>query len=120
MSYDRVRIRINQLPGGWLERRQAEELDLIEEFEITCCSLYTHGHHVVLVAGNNHGFEELFLFDNGTEAQEFFDQGFLDWDSFPDGAGEGCGFQEVSLFQCGYRIATKSSQPTRRAEVSHE
>lgn len=117
MSFNRVWIRVDELPGGWLERHQADELGLREEFEVTCYDLETRGHHVVLRAGQGHSFDEVFFFKSNTDAQEFFDHGFLKWESFIANDDEGCGFLEVSLHSGAHLIATKSSAPTIRIGV---
>jgi hypothetical protein len=120
MNFNRVWIRVHELPGGWLERHQADALDLREQFEITCYGLETHGHHVVLRAGQGHSFDEIFFFKSSTDAQEFFDHGFLKWESFIANDPEGCGFLEVSLHSGAHLIATKSSAPTIRIGVRNE
>ena len=120
MKFNRVWIRVDELPGGWLERHQADELGLREEFEVTCYGLETHGHHVVLRAGQGHSFDEIFFFKSSTDAQEFFDHGFLKWESFIANDPEGCGFLEVSLHSGAHLIATKSSAPTIRIGVRNE
>jgi hypothetical protein len=119
MSYDRIRIRTCQYPTGWLERRQAATMDLNEQFELTFIRLYAQGHFVVLVAGKNYCFDELFLFETAAEATDCYDSGFVMWESYI-GDDEGCGFQEVSLYRGGHMVATKSCAPTKRNEVQHE
>jgi hypothetical protein len=120
MRYDRVRIRFNQDPRTvWRERSQAEENNVGEEFDAFCDALYTQGTYVVLVAGKNYCFDELFLFADVAEAWEFYDHGFQAWESFPEGDNEGYGFQEVSLYERGRRIATKSCEPTTRTVDDH-
>ena len=111
MSFNRVWIRVHELPGGWLERHQADALDLREQFEITCYGLETHGHHVVLRAGQGHSFDEIFFFKSSTDAQEFFDHGFLKWESFIANYAS-FGFGQISLYQAGKRVASKSCSPT--------
>jgi len=120
MSYDRVRIRVNQDPGsGWLERSEFERLNVGEGFDAICNGLYTEGAHVLLVAGKNYCFDELFLFKDVAQAREFYNHGFQAWESFPEGDNEGYGFQEVSLYECGRRIATKSCEPTTLTGDDH-
>ena len=117
MSYDKTWIQHIGQPGAWLERRQAENINLSSEFETICNRLYTEGNFVVLSAGKNFMRDELFLFETATDAQEFFDRGFRDWESFVDDADEGSGFWEISLYQGGQRVATKSCEPTERTGV---
>jgi hypothetical protein len=74
-------------------------MGLREEFHALYNRLYKQGHYVVLSAGNNCLFDELFLFEDASNAKTFFESGFLAWESFVEGDEEGCGFQEVSLYQ---------------------
>lgn len=117
MSYDRIWIRTDQHPGGWLERSQAEKLGLSHEFATTFNRLYTQGHFVVLEAGKNYACDELFLIETGADAQDFYDRGFMNWESFIGDDDEGCGFQEVALYRGGHLVATKSCAPSKRTEV---
>jgi hypothetical protein len=91
MSFDRVWIRSNQHPGGWLESSQAEKLNISSDFGMACERLFTQGHYVVLEAGKNFTFDQLFLFETGIDAQDFFDRGFMKWESFIGEDEEGCG-----------------------------
>src|SRR5436305_335815 len=120
MSYDRIWIHTDRHPNGWLERRHAATTNLSEQFALTCSRLYGQGHYVVLVAGNNHCDDALFLFETEAEAKEFYDSGFVKFESFIGSDDEGCGFQEVSLYGAGHMVATKSYASTRRTEVQHE
>ena len=61
--------------------------------------LHAQGHFVVLVAGKNFLSDELFLFEAATDAQEFYDRGFMKWESFIGDDDEGCGFLLVSLYR---------------------
>ena len=115
MSYDRIYIRTSQHPSGLLERRQAARMNLSEHFELTYNRLHALGNFVVLSAGKNFLFDELFLFEGASDAAAFYDSGFMKWESFPEQDDEGCGFQEVSLYRGGRRVATKSCEPTKRA-----
>src|SRR5665213_1142535 len=108
MSSDRIWVQSSEHPGGWLERRTAEKRDLGNEFEGHFNRLYAQGHYVVLVAGKNYCFDELFLFETGADAQHFYSKGFANWESFIGDDDEGCGFQKISLFRGGSRVATKS------------
>ena len=121
MSYDRIWVQSSEQLGGWLERRTAEAKNLGHEFDRHFNRLYAQGHYVVLVAGKNYCFDELFLFEIDTDAQEFYGRGSDDWESYIGDDDEGCGFQEVSLYQGGRRVATKSCEPTKRVRgVQHE
>jgi hypothetical protein len=120
MSFDRVRIRTDQHPGGWLERSQAEKLNLSNEFGMTCTRLFTQGHYVVLSAGKNFAFDEIFLFEDTSDAGAFYASGFKDWESFPEDDDEGRGFEKVALFWAGGEMVMKECAPTMRTEVQHE
>ena len=61
-------------------------------------------------------FDELFLFEDAPSATAFYESGFLEWESFLGGEDEGCGFQEVSLYRSGTRIASKSCAPSLRTK----
>jgi hypothetical protein len=64
-------------------------------------------------------FDELFLFADASGAHQFYERGFQKWESFIGDDGEGSGFQEVSLYQGGRRIETKSFKPTKRIGTDH-
>src|ERR1019366_8342364 len=119
MSYDRIWIQRSEHPGGWLERTVAERNSLGDEFNCLFDRLYAQGHSVVLVAGDNYCFDELFLFEIATAAQEFYDRGFHDWESFIKDDDEGCGFEEVSLYRGGHMVVTKSWAFPKGTEVQH-
>jgi hypothetical protein len=120
MSYDKIRIQHAGQKGEWIERQQAAKMNMSEQFVLTCNRLYTQGNYVELTAGKNYCCDELFLFEAGADAQDFYDSKFLAWESFPKADDEGCGYQEVSLYICGRHIATKSCPPSMRLEVRHE
>ena len=120
MSYDRIWIASTEHPGGWLERRQAERLNLGDEFETSRKRLYAQGDFVVLIAGTNFLFDELFLFEQARDARDFYDNGFMKFESFIGDDDLGCGFEEISLYQAGKRVATKSCPPTKRIEAKNE
>jgi hypothetical protein len=120
MSYDRIWIERKEYPGGWLERGEAEKKNLNEEFYTNYSRLHAQGHAVVLLAGKNHLFDELFLFESLSGAYQFYEHDFQKWESFLGDDDEGCGFQEVSLYQDGHLVATKSSAPTKRLETQHQ
>jgi hypothetical protein len=120
MSYDRIRIQSSKYPNGWLERDQAAKMDLREHFKQEFDRLHSQGNRVVLVAGENLCFDELILFENVIDAQEFYDVSFRKRESFLGENYEGCGFQEVSLYPCGEWISTKESAPSRWSGVNYE
>jgi hypothetical protein len=119
MSYDKIWIKRSEHPEEWLERSSAAKKNLNDEFNSNFDRLYTQGHFVVLVAGKNFLFDELFLFESSASAQNFYDSGFINWESFMGGDNEGCGFQEISLYSGGHLVATKSCEPTMLIEVKH-
>lgn len=120
MGYDRIWIESNEHPNGLLERTEAEEKNVSDGFEINFNRLYAQGHRVVLVAGKNHCFEELFLFENSSDAREFYEYGFQKWESFIGDDEEGCGFEQVALYRDGHLVATKSCEPSMRLEMRHQ
>jgi len=120
MSYNSIWIQNNHSSTGWIDRRQASKMNKSNEFQLTYNRLYTAGNYVVLVSGTNYCFDELFLLETAPLAQHFNDTDFRSWESFQDEDDEGCGFEEVSLYAGGSRIATKSCAPSKRIEVSHE
>jgi hypothetical protein len=120
MSYDRIWIERRDHPGGWLERSQAEKLGVNKEFDMTFNRLHQQGNFIVLGADKNFLFVELFMFETGADAQDFYDSGFMKWESFLEGEEEGCGFQEVSIYRDGHLVVSKSWAPTKPIEVNHE
>ena len=120
MGYDRTWIESTEHPRGLLERREAAKKNLSDDFHANFSRLYAQGHFVVLVAGKNHLFDELFLFEDVSGACQFYERGFQKWESFIGDDDEGCGFQEVSLYRDGHLADTKSWAPTKRIEVNHE
>jgi hypothetical protein len=120
MSYDRIWIESTEHPRGLLERWEAEKKNLSDDFDANFNRLYAQGDFVVLSAGKNCMFDEMFLFEAGTDAQEFYERGYRKWERFPIDEEEGFGFQEVTLYQDGHLVATKSCEPSTRIEVGHE
>jgi hypothetical protein len=118
MGYDRLWIEFTEHPRGLLERREAAKKNLSDEFDTTFGRLYAQGHFVVLIAGKNHLFDELFLFEDAAGAHQFYERGFRKWESFIGDNDEGCGFQEVSLYREGHLVNTKSCAPTKWAEAN--
>ena len=120
MSYDRIWIQCVEHREHFHERSEAEKEGLLEEFTTQFDRLYAQGYFVVLVAGKNHCFDEIFLLEDAFDAGAFYESGFKDWESFIGDDDEGCDFQEVSLYRGGHLVATKSWAPTKRIEVQHE
>jgi hypothetical protein len=116
MSYDRIWVERSGHPKRFLERYKAEEMGLNIEFDALFDRLYEQGHFVVLSAGKNFLFDEVFLFEDASDARTFYKSGFLKWESFIGDDAEGCGFQEVSLYRARRRVASKSCAPSRRTE----
>ena len=119
MSYDRIWIESTEHPRGLLERREAAKRNQSDYFYTNFNRLNSQGHFVVLSAGKNFLFDEKFMFESGADAQNFFDTGFMKFESFIGDGDEGCGFQEVSLYRNGHLTATKSCAPTKRIEVNN-
>jgi hypothetical protein len=119
MNYDRMWIKCPEHLGAWHGRSEAEEYNDGDEFEATCDRLYSQGHFVVLSDGQNFIFDEMFLFQTPTEAQEFYDRGFRAREWVAEEDDEGREFQEISLYKDRRRIAAKSWAPTKRTEVHH-
>ena len=115
MSYDRTWIESSEEPKGWLERREAEQTSRGREFDVRADRLHRQGHFVVLAAGANFAFDELFLFEDSARAMAFYESGFSLWECV-SGDGNSLGFQEVSLYEDGWRIASKTCEPSRRDE----
>lgn len=112
MSYDRSWIKSEHLSENWIECQDANKKNLTEDFNAHFRRLREQGDFVVLSAGGNFVFDEVFLSDSHSALQELFDGGFRAWESNIDDAEEGCGFQEVSLYQKGRLVATKYSAPS--------
>jgi hypothetical protein len=120
MSYDRIWIQCVEHREHFHERSEAEEEGLLEEFTTQFDRQYAQGYFVVLSAGKNCSLEELFLFEDASDAGAFYESGFKDRELFIGDEAEGCDFQEVSLYRGGHLAATKSCAPTKRIEVQHE
>jgi hypothetical protein len=118
MSYDRIWIESTEHPGGLLERYEAEKKNLSDYFYANYKRLRAKGDFVVLSAGKNCLLDEMFVFESGTDAQEFYERGYRKWERFAIDAEEGFGFQEVSLYRDGYLVATKSCPPSEPNELN--
>jgi hypothetical protein len=116
MSYDRIWVERIGHPKRFLEVYQRETMCLYKEFEALYDRLYEQGHFVVLSAGKNFLFDELFLFEDASNARAFYESGYSDFESFLGDDDEGYGFQEVSLYRAGRLIGSKESAPTRWTE----
>jgi hypothetical protein len=120
MSYDRIWIQRSRQPGEWLERNQAQGQNKSGDFEDHLQPFAYRGTLRCSCGGKNNCFDELFLFETSTDAETFYKSGFKEWESFIEDDDEGCGFQEVALYQSGQRIESKSREPSTRIEVRHE
>lgn len=111
--------------GIWIQRgqrliRSQERSQADDEFAADYQRLYRRGHFVLLVPGKNYSLDELFLFETAAEALHFYEGDLGDFECFIGDEHEACGFAEVSLYQGGQRVATRSCAPAKRSEVSHE
>jgi hypothetical protein len=113
MSWERIWIEVEG-GGAFLERSDAERAGKFEQFREDLQLLYDEGARVLLVAGMDHHFEQLFLFRDASAARKFFSSGYRDWESFAGDGSEGCGFEEITLHEKGKKIRTKSAAPTVR------
>jgi hypothetical protein len=106
MSYDRVYLCPTGDPNTWSERRQVAEQGRSVEFDAEADLLHKKGDFVVLVAGANLMFGELYLFKQPEDANQFYEVDFAGRESIVD--GKAMGFQEISLYRSGKLVATKS------------
>ena len=120
MSYDRVWIQCSKHRDHFHERSEAEEEGLLEEFYALCDRLYAQGHFVVLRAGKDLCSDELFLFEDASDAGAFYEVGFWEWESIIGDDDHACGFQEVSLYWAGGQVVTKACAPSPQIEVDHQ
>jgi hypothetical protein len=118
MGYDRIWI--FQGTDAWLERRAACKRKMELDFDLEAERLYNQGHSVVLRAGRNLLFDEIFLFERAADANEFYNFGYQGWESYLDGEDEGCGFQEIARFRKGKLIRTKAAAPSAGTEAKNE
>jgi hypothetical protein len=105
MSYDHIFLCNGRDRSIW-RRLPADPDDLFEEAD----RLRKQGHLVTLSAGQNGAIEELFLFAIFDDARWFFSGEFLAYEYLID--DQPCGFQEVSLFENGKLVETKSVPPS--------
>ena len=117
MSYDRVWIHDSE-KHELHEQREFEIRGESNELEFTTKSerQYNEGNFVVLVAGANLLFEEIFLFATSADAQAFYDHGFGAFESFVGEDDVGCGFQAISLYRGQRQVGSKSVGPTKRSQ----
>ena len=120
MSYIRTWIQCCEHQKQFHERSEAERENLGNEFHANFDRLHAKGDFVVLSTGKNCTFDEIFLFEAGTDAREFYERCFRDCERFPVDEVERFVFEEVSLYQGGERIATKSCEPSMPIEANHE
>jgi hypothetical protein len=105
MSYDRVWICRSLDPKDCVERAAMKSAGKGTEFENESGRLYAKGDYVVLVAGRNCCFDELYLFERASDADQFYRDGLRRQECIVD--GERMGFLEVSLYHSGRRVAAK-------------
>jgi hypothetical protein len=108
MTFDRRWVEHNGHPNRFLEWRQAEKMGQGKEFDALCDRLFKQGHFVILT--DVWQFDEVFFFEDASDAEAFYESGYSDWEHF----NEGELFLEVSLFRDGCRIDLKSCARTRR------
>jgi hypothetical protein len=118
MRFDRVWVQCSGNREQLHERRAAEKEGLSEEFDAHYERLYRQGNFVVLSAGKNFAFDELFLFQTSADAEDFYNTGFMKFESFIGDDDEGFGFDQISLSQGGRLVHTKSTAPTARIALN--
>lgn len=121
MSYDHLWIRNVDDSSRWADLCSSS-LDETErrDLEADANRLNAAGNSVTLSAGGNFSHDEKILFETIEDAEEFFATGFRTWECFPGDGPIGCGFQDVSLYNSGQLIATKSVPGTIRGEAADE
>jgi hypothetical protein len=70
--------------------------------------------------GKGYRLDEVFFFETADEAQQFYQSDLSDFECFIGDEHEPCGFEEVSLYIDGRRVATKSCTPSTPPKVSHD
>ena len=120
MRYDGIWIQRDRNLVRWHKRIQGENKSQGDEFSADFERLYEQGHLVLLKPGKNYCLDELFLFETAAAALDFYDSDLQDFESFIGDEHEACGFQKVSLYIGGRRVATKSCAPSMESEVNHE
>ena len=113
------------LQGGhglvrWHESIHGENKSLGDEFAADYERLYTQGNVALLVPGKNYGLDRLFFFETAADARHFYDGDLSDFECFVGDEREACGFEEVSLYSDGRRIATKACAPSPQIEMHHQ
>jgi len=116
VSWDRIWIETED-GSGLIERSEAERAGHFEQFSDDLIRLYDSGYVVVLVAGKNFRFDELFLFRTAGLARDLHHHGYRSWESFIGDSREECGFQEVTLYEQGRNVKTKSAPSTELKEA---
>lgn len=110
MSYDRAYICHGIDRQSWTEKREAEKAGRGAEFSAEGKVLYEKGSFVVLNAGANCCFDELYLFDNPAHAKEFFGSVSISRESVLRGIP--AGFQDIALHIKGRLVARKELSAT--------
>lgn len=111
--------------GIWIQRgqrliRSQERSQADDEFAADFERLYKLGHRVLLVPGKNYGKDELFVFETAADALDVYDGDLSDFECFLGNECVPCGFEDISLYRDGCRVASKSCAPSTTIEVSHE
>lgn len=110
MSYDRIYLCRSLDERTWDEVLFGERQGRSEEeLESEHGRLYKKGDFVVLSAGVNFGFDEIYLFEQRADAERFYRTDFASRECVMDQGR--CGFQEISLYRGGRLVATKD-QPS--------
>jgi hypothetical protein len=120
MRFEGIWIQRVQRLLRWHESIHGEDKSLGDEFAADYERLYMQRHLVLLVPGKNYGLERLFFFETGAEALHFYDGDLSDFECFIGDEHKACGFEEVSLYSGGCRIATKSCAPSIPIKVNIE
>jgi hypothetical protein len=113
MSYDVIYICQGGDSDGWRNNRGLNPADS-QAFDAEAGKLHEAGNFVVLSAGRNLACDELFLFQQFEDAMSFYDKGYKAYESVIDGSR--CGFQEITLYQSGRKIESKSDDPEETFE----
>jgi hypothetical protein len=120
MRFEGIWIQRGQRLIRWHESIHGENKTLGEEFAADYERLYTQGHLALLVPGKNFGLDRLFLFETTAEALHFYQGDLSDFECFVGDKHEACGFEEVSLYYSGRRIAMKVCAPSPQVEMNRK
>jgi hypothetical protein len=120
MRFEGIWIQRGQRLARWHESIHGEDKSLCDEFAADYERLYGQGHLVLLVPGKNYGLDELFVFETAADALCFYNGDLQSFECSIGDEQEPCGFEEVSCYVDGRRVATKAVAPSTRLEASHE